>query len=66
MLSKSSKYAIRAVLFLAIESSKDKKMSSKLIAEELKIPAPFLAKTLQELAKKNILNSNYNRKLSTN
>ncbi len=57
MLSKASKYAIRAVLLIAITSSKKSKIGSKKIAEKLKIPAPFLAKTLQELTKENIIAS---------
>lgn len=57
MLSKSSKYAIRAVLFIANKSTKQKKIGSREIAISLKIPAPFLAKTLQELTKKEILSS---------
>ena len=57
MLSKSSKYAIRAVLFLSSKASFENKMGSKYIAEQLKIPAPFLAKTLQELSKKGIISS---------
>jgi Rrf2 family protein len=57
MLSKSSKYAIRAVLYISNYSNKHTKIGSKQIAEELHIPAPFLAKTLQELTKKNIISS---------
>lgn len=57
MLSKSSKYAIRAVLYLTIKASKENKIGSKLVADKLEIPAPFLAKTLQELTKNNILTS---------
>lgn len=55
MLSKSCKYAIRAVLYLTKQP--DKKIGSKEIAEKLDIPAPFLAKTLQELTKKQIISS---------
>ena len=47
MLSKSSKYAIRAVLYISNYSSKKSKIGSIQIADELNIPAPFLAKTLQ-------------------
>ena len=57
MLSKSSKYAIRAVLYISNFGNKDNKIGSKEIAEKLLIPAPFLAKTLQELTKKNIISS---------
>ena len=51
MLSNASQYAIRAVLFLANNSSATKKFSAKAIAEELEIPLHFIAKLLQQLAK---------------
>lgn len=57
MLTNSSKYAIRAVLYLANNASEANKIGSKKIANQLKIPAPFLAKTLQELTKKDIISS---------
>ncbi len=57
MLIKASKYAIRAVLFLAQNSSINKKYSSVQIAESLEIPIHFIAKLLQPLAKKNIISS---------
>lgn len=57
MLSKSSKYAIRAVLHIANHTNETKKIGSKEVAGQLDIPAPFLAKTLQELTKKEILSS---------
>ena len=52
MLSNSSKYAINAVLYLAINSSVDRKKGVKEISEVLHIPTAFLAKLLQILAKK--------------
>ncbi len=55
MLSKSSKYAIRAVLYLA--QNNDKKIGSKEIAENLAVPAPFLAKILQELTREKVISS---------
>lgn len=57
MLSKASKYAIRAVLLMVNSSNETNKIGSKKIAAELNIPAPFLAKTLQELTKNNIISS---------
>ena len=41
MLSKSSKYAIRAVLYLSLNSNDKKKYNPKDIAKEIDIPAPF-------------------------
>jgi Rrf2 family protein len=57
MLSNASKYAIRSVLFLANNSSKTTKYGAKKIAEELEIPLHFIAKLLQQLAKKGIISS---------
>lgn len=57
MLSNSSKYAIRSVIYLANKYDSNKKYSSKFIAEEIDIPAPFLAKTLQTLVKNKIISS---------
>ncbi len=49
--------AIRAVLHIAKAASKKEKIDSKKVAFELEIPAPFLAKTLQELTRKKIVSS---------
>lgn len=57
MLSKASKYAISAVLYLTNTATREKKLSAKEIAKKLDIPAPFLAKTLQELTKREIISS---------
>jgi Rrf2 family protein len=57
MLSKASKYAITAVLYLTNSASKQNKIGAKQIAHILDIPAPFLAKTMQELTKKDIISS---------
>ncbi|NVK53135.1 MAG: Rrf2 family transcriptional regulator [Flavobacteriaceae bacterium] len=57
MLTKSSKHAIRAVMYLVKNASFENKIGAKYIAKKLAIPAPFLAKTLQVLAKKEIITS---------
>ncbi len=57
MLSNTSKYAVRAVIYLALFSSDGKKVGIKEISGELGIPTPFLGKILQMLAKQKILNS---------
>lgn len=57
MLSNTCKYAIRALVFLALQQQGDEKIGIKRIAEELRIPAPFLGKIMQQLAKNKILNS---------
>lgn len=57
MISKKCKYALRAILQLAVETSPQNKKSLKSLAEELKMPSPFLGKILQELVPKNIISS---------
>jgi len=57
MLSNTCKYAIRAVLYLAINESESNKIGIKKISESLNMPSPFLGKILQVLAKHKILNS---------
>ncbi|WP_457618061.1 RrF2 family transcriptional regulator [Lutibacter sp.] len=57
MLSRASKYAILSTLYLAENSSKEKKISVKLIAEELDVPSPFLAKLFQQLVHAKIISS---------
>ncbi|PQJ82000.1 RrF2 family transcriptional regulator [Polaribacter glomeratus] len=57
MLSRASKYAISAVLYLTISASEENKIGSKKIAQKLEIPPAFLAKNLQELTKKGIISS---------
>ncbi len=57
MLSKSCRYGIRAVIYLADRVEKESVLGIKQISEDLKLPTPFLAKILQQLAKHKILNS---------
>lgn len=57
MLSNTSKYAIRAVIYLALFTSAQKKAGIREISSKLDIPTPFLGKILQLLARKNILSS---------
>ncbi len=57
MLSNTSKYAIRAVIYLALHAEKDKKIGIKQISKDLGIPTPFLGKILQTLAKHKVLSS---------
>jgi Rrf2 family protein len=55
MLSNTSKYAIRAVIYLALKSKGDEKIGIKQISNDLEIPTPFLGKILQSLAKHKLL-----------
>ncbi len=57
MLSNTCKYAIRAVLYLAVNSESGQKIGIKQISKELDIPTPFLGKILQSLAKHKLLSS---------
>ena len=57
MISKKCEYAMRAVLYLAVESHTENRKGAREIAEALKIPSPFLGKILQELVTKNIITS---------
>lgn len=57
MLSNTSKYAIRAVIYLALNAGEGKKIGIKQIAKDLNIPTPFLGKILQTLAKQKLLSS---------
>lgn len=57
MLSASCKYGIRAVIFIASRPDNKSNTGLKYIADELKIPGPYLAKILQILSRKKILHS---------
>lgn len=57
MLSNTSKYAIRAVIYLAVKAKKDERLGIKKIADALDIPSPFLGKILQVLVRRKILSS---------
>jgi len=57
MLSNTCKYGIRAVIFIAARPEQTAKVNLKVICDELRIPQPYLAKILQILSKKKILNS---------
>lgn len=57
MFSKSCKYAIRAVLFLAVHSKEERKFGVKEVSEAIDVPGPFLAKLLQQLSKQGLIAS---------
>ncbi|NND06857.1 MAG: Rrf2 family transcriptional regulator [Saprospiraceae bacterium] len=57
MFTKSCKYAIRAVMYLATESSEEKKSGVDEIATALEVPKHFLAKILQRLTRNRIISS---------
>ena len=57
MLSNSSKYALKGVLFLAMHSSEENKIMVKDIASPINVPQAYIAKLFQELSKANIISS---------
>ena len=57
MFSNSTKYAIKAVLYLSVNSSEEKKIMIKDIAEPINVPKAYIAKLLQELAKRKVISS---------
>ncbi len=57
MFSKACKYGIRAVLYLAVHASEEKKLGAKEVADALDVPKPFLAKILQQLSRQHLISS---------
>jgi Rrf2 family protein len=57
MLSNSCRYGIRAVVYLASRYHEKNNIGIKEISGDLNLPAPFLAKIMQQLARHKILNS---------
>ena len=57
LLTKSSKYAIRAVLYLASKCEPGKRYGVKIVAEELQLPEAFLGKLMQTLVRSKIIAS---------
>ncbi len=55
MFSKSTEYAIRAIIFLALKATRDKLLGVVDVARELDFPEAFLGKVLQNLVKKNLI-----------
>ncbi len=57
MLSNSSRYGIRAVIYLASRPESNHVTGITTISKDLNLPTPFLAKILQQLARHKILHS---------
>lgn len=57
MLSKSAKYAIRAVEFLVENQDEDRNFGVKEISRNIEVPTPFLSKILQQLSRERIIHS---------
>ncbi len=57
MFSKTCEYAIRAMLFVAQKSQSGERVGIKEIAENIDSPIHFVAKILQDLSRKNLIQS---------
>ena len=57
MLSNSSKYALKAVLYLAVNTDHENKMQVREISDNLEIPKAYTAKLMQQLARTDIISS---------
>ncbi|MAP55088.1 Rrf2 family transcriptional regulator [Altibacter sp.] len=61
MLLHSSKYAVKALVYLVANASEEKKLLVKDIAEATEVPQAFLSKLFQQLAAKNLISSTKGR-----
>ncbi|MEA1785229.1 Rrf2 family transcriptional regulator [Arenibacter sp. GZD96] len=57
MLSNTTKYALKAVLYLAVHSSEDHKILAKDISKPINVPQAYIAKLLQELSRHHVVTS---------
>ena len=57
MFSKACEYAIKATIYIAQQSSQDKRVGLKEIAKEIDSPEAFTAKILQQLSKDQVIDS---------
>ncbi len=60
MISNSTKYAIRAILYLS-KAEEGKKYIVEELSKALDIPQPYLSKILQQLSRSNIISSTKGR-----
>lgn len=57
MLSNSSKYALKGVLYLALHSSAEHKILARDLANLINVPPAYIAKLLQNLVRQHLVNS---------
>lgn len=57
MLSKTTEYALRAVVYIALQDAQGFKVGIKEIARELELPVHFIGKILQDLVRKGLIAS---------
>jgi len=61
MLSKTSRYGVRAVLYIAANTNESRLLGIKELSEKVEISTPMLSKVLQFLTKKEIIESKKGR-----
>ncbi|MBC3539032.1 RrF2 family transcriptional regulator [Rufibacter sediminis] len=57
MLSKTTEYALRAIVYIAIQQEHGDKIGIRELAKELELPSPFMGKILQDLVRKGVIAS---------
>lgn len=57
ILSKTAEYAMRSIIYVALNHSENKKIGIKEISKELELPSPFAGKILQQLVRHDLLAS---------
>ena len=57
MLTNSSKYALKAVLYLTLHTDESRKLQVREISENIDVPKAYTAKLLQALSKRRIISS---------
>lgn len=57
MFSKACEYGIKAAIFIAVNSSENKRVTPKEISKEIDSPQAFTAKILQALVRHGVINS---------
>ena len=57
MFSNSTKYAIKAVLYLALYATEERKVQAGELSSEIDVPKAYMAKILQELVRHEMISS---------
>ncbi|WP_276498995.1 RrF2 family transcriptional regulator [Pontibacter litorisediminis] len=57
LLSKTAEYALRAIVYIALNDAQGLKIGVKDIAKELELPSHFMGKILQDLVRKGVISS---------
>ncbi|MCJ8163300.1 Rrf2 family transcriptional regulator [Pontibacter sp. E15-1] len=57
MLSKTTEYALRAIVYIALNNGQGQRIGVKEIAKDLELPTHFMGKILQDLVRKGMIAS---------